>query len=139
VSAMPASVDPPIRVAHALLGRTSQRLAPMHAETVKLANFLRRLLQSAVRLAHHIRTHHPEALDVNAMQATPRLGTRVAGGFSEVVRVRRAVLGSTRRRLGLLHAQNVRLASLPTVRLLSSARTVVRMRIPMLGARGASA
>jgi hypothetical protein len=81
---MPASVDPPIRVAHALLGRTSQRLAPMHAETVKLANFLRRLLQSAVRLAHHIRTHHPEALDVNAMQATPRLGTRVAGGFSEV-------------------------------------------------------
>ena len=79
---MPASVDPPIHVAHALQGRTSQRLAPMHAATVKLANFLRRQLQAAVRLAHHTRTHHPEALAVNAMQAI--LGTRVAGGFSEV-------------------------------------------------------
>ena len=81
---MPASVDPPIRVPHALLGRTSQRLAPMHAATVKLANFLRRQLQSAVRLARHTRTHYPEALAVNAMQAIPRQGTQVAGGFSEV-------------------------------------------------------
>ena len=177
---MPASLDPPIRVAHALLGRTSQRLAPMHAATVKLANFLRRQLQSAVRLAHYTRTHHPEALAVNVMQAmqspgkglgTPMSGTPMAvaaGGFSEVcerggglhatvgrlrammkkllthahtqvTRVRPAVLGSTRRCLGLLHAQNVRQASLPTVRLLSSARTVVRMRIPMWGARDASA
>jgi hypothetical protein len=90
---MPASVDPPIRVPHALLGRTSQRLAPMHAATVKLANFLRRQLQSAVRLAHHTRTHHPEALAVNVMQAMQSpgkgkvLGTPMAvaaGGFSEV-------------------------------------------------------
>ena len=179
---MPASLDPPIRVAHALLGRTSQRLAPMHAGTVKLASFLRRQLQSAVRLAHHTRTRHPEALAVNVMQAmqspgkglgTPMSGTPMAvaaGGFSEVcerggrrvvcysrkaachdeeiadtrtytqvIRVRRAVLGSTRRSPDLLSAKSVRLASLPTVRLLSSARTVVRMRIPVLGARSASA
>lgn len=58
---------------------------------------------------------------------------------AQVVLVRHAVLESTRRRLGLLHAQNVRLASLPTVRLLFSVRTVMRMRIPKLGARGASA
>ena len=56
----------------------------MHAATVKLANFLRRQLQSAVRLARHTRTHYPEALAVNAMQAIPRQGTQVAGGFSEV-------------------------------------------------------
>jgi len=81
---MPASVDPPIRVAHALLGCTNQRLAPMHAGTVKLASFLRRQLQTAVRLVHLTRTRHPEALAVNAMQAIPPLGTTVAGGFSEV-------------------------------------------------------
>ena len=169
MSAMPDSVDPPICVPHALLGRTSQRLAPLHVATVKLANFQRRRLQSAVKRAHPTRTQQPEALAVNVMQAMQGPAKGLAGGFSEVcergrswvvcysrkaacheeiadtrthtqvTRVRPAVLGSTRRSPDLLSAKNVKLASLPTVRLLSSARTVLRTQIPMLGARVASA
>ncbi len=84
MSAMPDSVDPPICVPHALLGRTSQRLAPLHVATVKLANFQRRRLQSAVKRAHPTRTQQPEALAVNVMQAMQGPAKGLAGGFSEV-------------------------------------------------------
>lgn len=136
---MPASVDLPIRAPLALQGHTSQRLALTRAATVKLANFQHRRLPRPVKIALQTRTHPQAAIAVNAMQAF--LGPTVVarGGFLEGIRVLRVLPESTRQCLGPLRAWNVKLASLQTARLLSSAKTVVRTRILLQEARVASA
>jgi hypothetical protein len=71
VSAIAASVDPPVCAPPALLAGTSRRLASMHASTVKLENFQWQWLQAAVKTAHQTRDHQLGEIAVNVIQAFP--------------------------------------------------------------------